>query len=49
MPELGPLGSVRGAVSNGRPYRERVLILIAARHAVSVSAGLRLPSGSFQC
>ena len=23
MPELGPLGSVRGAVSNDRPYRER--------------------------
>ena len=24
VPELGPLGSVRGALSNGRPYRERV-------------------------
>ena len=23
MPELGPLGTVRGALSNGRPYRER--------------------------
>ncbi len=23
MPELGSLGSVRGALSNGRPYRER--------------------------
>ena len=23
MPESGPLGSVRGAVSNARPYRER--------------------------
>ena len=23
MPELGPLGTVRGAFSNGRPYRER--------------------------
>ena len=22
MPESGPLGSVRGAASNGRPYRE---------------------------
>jgi hypothetical protein len=22
VPELGPLGSVRGASSNGRPYRE---------------------------
>src|SRR3954464_7595193 len=22
VPELGPLGSVRGALSNGRPYRE---------------------------
>ena len=23
MPELGPYGSVRGALSNGRPYRDR--------------------------
>ena len=23
MPELGPLGSVRGAAGNSRPYRER--------------------------
>ena len=23
MPELGPLGSVRGAAENSRPYRER--------------------------
>jgi len=23
VPELGSLGSVRGALSNGRPYRER--------------------------
>ena len=23
MPELGSLGSVRGALSNGRPYREQ--------------------------
>ena len=23
MPELGPLGSVRGALSNERPYRDR--------------------------
>ena len=23
VPELGPLGSMRGASSNGRPYRER--------------------------
>ena len=23
MPELGPSGSVRGALSNERPYRER--------------------------
>jgi hypothetical protein len=22
MPELGPYGSVRGALSNGRPYRD---------------------------
>ena len=22
VPELGPLGSVRGALSNGRPYRD---------------------------
>ena len=25
MPELGSLGSVRGALSNGRPYRSRTL------------------------
>ena len=25
MPELGSLGSVRGALSNGRPYREQEL------------------------
>jgi hypothetical protein len=24
VPELGPLGSVRGASSNGRPYREDI-------------------------
>ena len=24
MPELGPSGSVRGAPSNGRPYRDTV-------------------------
>src|SRR3954452_23080769 len=24
VPELGPLGSVRGALSNGRPYRDLI-------------------------
>jgi len=26
MPELGPSGSVRGAVSNHRPYRDQVML-----------------------
>jgi hypothetical protein len=26
VPELGPLGSVRGAFSNERPYREHIQI-----------------------
>ena len=30
VPELGPLGSVRGALSNGRPYRDsEPLVMIA--------------------
>jgi len=30
MPELGPSGSVRGAVSNHRPYRDHVRAMSAA-------------------
>ena len=30
MPELGPSGSVRGAPSNGRPYRDSVRRLHSA-------------------
>jgi len=30
MPELGPYGSVRGALSNGRPYRNSYLPEILA-------------------
>ena len=32
MPELGPSGSVRGAPSNGRPYRDSVNIQHADFH-----------------
>ena len=31
MPELGSLGSVRGALSNGRPYRECIILLVQGR------------------
>jgi NitT/TauT family transport system ATP-binding protein len=30
MPELGSSGSVRGALRNERPYRERYMIVMAA-------------------
>src|SRR4051812_12397447 len=32
VPELGPLGSVRGALSNGRPYRDYVAVGQRGRH-----------------
>ena len=31
MPESGTYGSVRGALSNGRPYRDREGALLAMR------------------
>ena len=37
VPELGPLGSVRGALSNGRPYRD------LENHRQRSGTGLRLP------
>ena len=45
MPESGTYGSVRGALSNGRPYRDRLPKLFSAGRADvrldSVWAGLR--------
>ena len=38
MPELGTSGSVRGAASNGRPYRDR----IPGSHLAAGSGGVRL-------
>src|SRR4051794_5493748 len=35
VPELGPLGSVRGALSNGRPYRDlRALAVVPQNDGV---------------
>jgi hypothetical protein len=38
VPELGPLGSVRGAFSNERPYREYICYL-----AAYINVGLSIP------
>jgi hypothetical protein len=38
VPKSGLLGSVRGAPSNGRPYRERKSDDIALLHAIGASA-----------
>jgi hypothetical protein len=40
MPELGPYGSVRGAVGNNRPYRE---CRPTGRHPRIPMAGVRKP------
>jgi hypothetical protein len=40
MPELGPYGSVRGAVGNSRPYRDCRPVMAVPRTAV---AGVRKP------
>jgi hypothetical protein len=42
MPELGPYGSVRGALSNERPYRDPLHFGI---RSASVDHGLRLSLG----
>jgi hypothetical protein len=42
MPELGPYGSVRGALSNERPYRD--LRNVVAKHPFEKS--LRFPESS---
>ncbi len=34
MPELGPLGSVRGALSNERPYRDQGIVPAARQAAL---------------
>ena len=39
MREFRPYGSVRGALSNGRPYRDSVALIEVRR---SVGAGIRL-------
>ena len=41
VPELGPLGSVRGALSNGRPYRD--LSMATAKLAETGVLGLPTP------
>ena len=33
MPELGTYGSVRGALSNGRPYRDKAVLVLDAERA----------------
>ena len=56
VPELGPLGSMRGASSNGRPYRERqakkafpqkgfLLFLTPSALSVTVSADHAVANG----
>jgi len=37
MPESGPFGFVRGAPSNGRPYRDPVSHIGASRHELRAS------------
>ena len=43
MPELGPSGSVRGAVSNHRSYRDREHPLNAWSQAVASHGAPRTP------
>ena len=57
MPELGSLGSVRGALSNERPYREIIssspnILAVARRpsaaaHALAVRRALKLATIEF--
>jgi len=43
VPELGTLGSVRGALSNERPYRDKVLILQRPRPLTQSKAKCAAP------
>jgi hypothetical protein len=45
VPELGPLGSVRGASSNGRPYREHIQMDIQRRFAHKTGMGFCASDG----
>ena len=40
MPELGTSGSVRGASSNGRPYRDPAARIVDAGHAAQTIGGI---------
>ncbi len=42
MPELGTYGSVRGALSNERPYRDHGVIAVGCFPAASSLTGLGL-------
>src|SRR5215218_10311999 len=49
VPELGPLGSVRGALSNGRPYRDPLAEgLLAGRYRSGQAASRRTATPRFQ-
>ena len=45
MPELGPYGSVRGALSNERPYRDSILWIVAYFDRRDLSRGSSIVAG----
>jgi len=48
MPELGSSGSVRGAASNGRPYRECVFLDLCLRRSKLAGEGALQVSTTFR-
>jgi hypothetical protein len=42
VPESGPLGSVRGAASNGRPYRETLRRRVVIQRTVVKTRGVSI-------
>ena len=46
MPELGPLGSMRGARSNARPYRERYRIDFRINGVTLIASRIGAPVGA---